>query len=312
MPVPTLEAVEPNVGPAGGGDLVRLRGRGFGAGVAVWFGDARAEVLGVHESGPRSLADVRTPAHADGQVDVRLENLDTDGSPVAGEQAVLRAGYRFQRPRLVAESDLTRLVRTLLRMLKRDLAANTTMRVSVDYADERHVDGVRVVPLASLPALVLSPLRLPQNRMYGTRELRERVVVGPDGPEIVRHRPPLTVDAVFRLTGSSDRVVELLNLLAAVGEFLNRTKWVEMDRDPERPEAGRVRWEMDLAGDFRTSIDGPDEVAAFTVDLLVRGLDLYSGGPADATSLVSTPLLVQPTTRLPDTLGRGHQRGVQG
>ncbi|MEQ9652701.1 MAG: hypothetical protein RLO52_44750, partial [Sandaracinaceae bacterium] len=107
-------------------------------------------------------------------------------------------------------------------------------------------------------------------------------VMGPGGPEVVRHRPSLTVDAVFRLTGASDRVVELLNLLDAVGKFLNRTKWLEMDRDPERPEGGRVRWEMDAVGDFRTSLDGPDELAAFTIDLVVRGFDLDSGQLMDA------------------------------
>lgn len=281
MPVPVLEAVEPNVGPAGGGDLVRLRGRGFRGRVAVRFGDAAAEVLGVHGRGGLALADVRTSAHTDALVDVVLQNLDARGSPIAGEEAILPGGYRFQRPGLATESDLARLVRTLLQMLKRDLAVNTTMRVSVDYADERHVDGMRVVPIATLPAIVLSPVRLPPNRMYGTRELRERVVAGPSGPEIVRHRPSLTVDAIFRLTGSSDRVVELLNLLEAVGKFLNRKKWLEMERDPERPKLGRVRWEMDPVGDFRTSLDGPDELAAFSVDLIVRGFDLDPGQPLD-------------------------------
>ncbi len=288
MAVPTIEGVEPDVGPANGRDLVRLLGRDFGVNVAVRFGEAEAEVLGVHEAGTISIADLRTPAHAEGTVDVVLQNLDAEGSPIAGEAVTLAAAYRFQRPRLATESDLTRLVRTFLRMLKRDLAVNTSMRVSVDYADERHVDGMRVVPLATLPALVLSPLRLPTNHMYATRELRERVVAGPDGPEIVRHRPSLTLDAVFRLTGSSDRVVELLNLLEAVGKFLNRTKWLEMERDPTRPEFGRVRWEMDLAGDFRTQLGGPDELAAFSVDVVVRGFDLDSGQPFDAGHLVSS------------------------
>jgi len=182
MPDPTIEAVEPNVGPAGGGDLVRLWGRGFADRVAVWFGGVDAEVLGVHEDGETSLVDVRTPPHEPGRVDVELVHLDASGAAVPDEAASLPAAYRFQRPRLATESDLTRLVRTLLRRLKRDLAVNTSMRVSVDYADERHVDGMRVVPMATLPAIVLTPQRLPPNPMYGTRELRERVVMGPGGP----------------------------------------------------------------------------------------------------------------------------------
>jgi len=43
-----------------------------------------------------------------------------------------------------------------------------------------------------------------------------------------------------------------------------------------------VRWEMDAVGDFRTSLDGPDELAAFTIDVVVRGFDLDGGQRLDA------------------------------
>jgi len=286
MAVPNLESVSSQRGRAGGGDLVRLMGTGFASRVEVRFGEQLAEVVILREEGAVSIADVRTPPHAEGAVDVVLQNLDAAGAPIPGEGAVLESAYRFVRPRLAEESDLTRRVRTLLRTLKRDLAANTSMRVHVDYADERHVDGMRVVPLARLPALVLSGPNLPKNRTYSTNEGREEVVEGPSGPEIVRYGSPLTVDLQFRLTGSSDHTVELLNLMAAVGRFLNRTKWIALDRDPSRTDLGSVRWELGMDGPFRTRLDGPDSVGAFTVDLVVRGFDLDEGSPMDVSGEV--------------------------
>lgn len=277
MAVPTVESVEPPRGRAGGGDLVRLIGTGFGPRVEVRFGELVAEVVALREEAGRSIVDVHTPAHEEGTVAVALRNLATDGAEVPGELVVVDAAFRFVRPRLAEESDLTRLVRTLLRMLKRDLAANTSMRVHVDYADERHVDGMRVVPMAQLPALVLSGPDLRENRVYSTNEGHEEIVAGPGGPEIVRYGPPMTVDLEFRLTGSSDHTVELLNLMAAVGEFLSRTKWIAMNRDPVWPAP--VQWELDIAGPFRTRLDGPDGVGAFSVDLVVRAFHLRGRGP---------------------------------
>ncbi len=280
MAVPALTGVSPSSGPAGGGDLVRLTGSGFAPQVAVLFGGAPAEVLSVREEAGVSVADVRTPAHADAVVDVTLRNLDAAGEPVPGEEAVLAGAYRFLRPRIVRESDLTRLVRTLLRELKRQVVENTSISVSVDY-DDAAAEGISVVAISKLPALVLSGPRLAENRFFSTNEPREDVVAGPGGPEIVRRRPPLTVDLSFTLTAASDRTVELLNLMAAVATFLNRNRWIEMPRDPDDPSKGTVRWEMDPEGEFRTRLDGPDDVRVFTCGLVVRGFDVDEGLPMD-------------------------------
>ena len=87
MAVPALTGINPASGPTSGGDLVRLTGTGFAAQVTVLFGDAPAEVIAVREEAGQSLADVRTPAHIEGTVDVCLRNLDAAGVPVPGEEA---------------------------------------------------------------------------------------------------------------------------------------------------------------------------------------------------------------------------------
>ena len=286
MAAPTLTGISPATGPTGGGDVVRLTGTGFAVKVAVLFGDAPAVVLSVREEAGVSLADVRTPAHADAVVDVTIRNLDAAGVPVPGEEATLAGAYRFLRPRIVSESDLTRLVRALLRELKRQVLANVSMTVSIDY-DDTTVDGMSVIAISQLPSLVLSGPKVVENRFFSTNEPHEDVVPGASGPELMRRRPPYTVDLSFTLTAASDRTVELLNLMAAVATFLNRNRWVELPRDPDDPAAGTTRWEMDPDGEFQTRLDGRDDVRVFSCGFVVRGFDIDEGLPLDVGKAVA-------------------------
>jgi hypothetical protein len=280
MATPAINTISPTAGPASGGDLVRITGSGFAARFEVLFGDVPADVVSVRDEGGVSLADVRTPGHAEAVVDITLRNLDASGAPVPGEEAVLGGCYRFLRPRIVREADLTRLVRGLLRELKRQIIANTSMTVSVDY-DDTTIDGLNVVALSRLPSVVLSGPKVNENRFFSTNEPHEDVVPGSSGPELLRRRPPFTVDLSFTITAASDRTVELLNLMAAVATFLNRNRWLELPRDPDDEGAGAVRWEMDPEGDFQTRLDGPDDVRAFNCGFVVRGFDIDEGLPLD-------------------------------
>ena len=280
MAVPVISSISPTTGPTSGGDLVRITGSGFAARVEVLFGEAVAEVLSVREEAGVSLADVRTPPHTEESVDVTLRNLDAGGAPVPGEEVVLPGAYRFLRPRIVHESDLTRLVRGLLRELKQQLIANTSMTVSVDY-DDTTIDGLNVVSISRLPSVVLSGPKVNENRFFSNNEPHEDVVPGSNGPELLRRRPPFTVDLSFTITAASDRTVELLNLMAAVATFLNRNRWLDLPRDPEDEAAGTVRWERDPEGDFQTRLDGPDDVRVFSCGFVVRGFDIDEGLPLD-------------------------------
>ena len=142
---------------------------------------------------------------------------------------------------------------------------------------------------ALLPTLVLSGPRVVENRFFSTNEPHEDVVPGLTGPELVRRRPPYTMDLAFTLTAASDRTVELLNLVAAVAAFLGRNRWVEMARDPAAPEAGVVRWEMDPEGELQTRLDGPDDVRVFAWGFVVRGFDIDEGLTLDIGKAVIDP-----------------------
>jgi hypothetical protein len=286
MAIPVIISLSPSSGPAGGGDLVRLRGTGFAARIQVLFGSAFGTVASVREDAGESFADVRTPPHAPELADLTLRNLDDDGLPVAGEEVVLASAYRFLRAPIVREADLTRIVRGLLRELKRQVIDNVSASVALDY-DDTPADGLNIVAMAKLPSLVLAGPRLIENRFFSTNEPHEDAVVGPSGPELLRRRPPFTVDLGFTITAASDRTVELLNLMAATATFLNRNRWLELPRDPDDASKGQVRWEMDPDGEFRTKLDGEGEVRVFTCGLVVRGFDIDEGLPADFSKAVA-------------------------
>jgi hypothetical protein len=290
MAVPTLTSLSPTAGPSSGGDVVRLVGVGFAASVRVRFGGADAAVLAVRQEAGASLADVRTPPHEAGTVDVELTNLDVAGVPVGGETAVLALAYRFARATVAREADLTRAVRQLLRELKRQVVANVSATVSVDY-DDTVLDGLNVIAMAKVPSLVLSGPTLRPNRFYSANVPHEDVVPGSSGPELVRRKPPYTVDLVFTLTAASERTAELFNLMAAVATFLNRNRWLELPRDPADAASGVVRWELDADGEFRTQLVGKDDVRAFTCGFVVRGFDVDEGLPLDLGKLVADPQL---------------------
>ena len=82
MAVPTITSATPGAGPAAGGDLVRVTGTDFAATVEVLFDGVLATVESLRDEAGVGIADVRTPAHADGSVDVTVRNLDAGGVPV--------------------------------------------------------------------------------------------------------------------------------------------------------------------------------------------------------------------------------------
>ncbi|MCU0659602.1 MAG: IPT/TIG domain-containing protein [Polyangiaceae bacterium] len=280
MAAPVLQSIQPAQGPTSGGDVVLLRAMHLAPRVRVSFGSVEAQVLVQHEEIGAFSLQVRTPAHPDGVVAVRLENLDAVGAPIPGEVAVLAAAYRYQRPVLVQEATLTRLVRQLLRELKRQVLENVSLSVNLDF-DDTPEDGLNVIALGKLPSLVLTGPRLRPNRFYASNVPVERVVAGPSGLDLQRQRPPLTVDVEFSVTGASTSTIELLNLSTGLAAFFNRTRWIELLRDPGQPDAGSVRWEMDALGELRTDLDGKDSVRAFSWGLVIRGFDLDEGLPFD-------------------------------
>ena len=84
-----LLGVEPGHGPFAGGQLVRLRGRGFTSQVRVWFGEEEVDADQVVAISASSLQ-VTTPAASAGPVDVIIQNGEDRGT-----RRVLLEGYVY-------------------------------------------------------------------------------------------------------------------------------------------------------------------------------------------------------------------------
>ncbi len=295
--IPIIHSITPSIGPTSGGDLIRIIGEGFSKQISVSLGDAPALLLGVREEAGLSVADLRSPEHSEELVDVVLQNLDIAGAPILGELITLANAYRFQRPRIIKESNLTRVIRRLLQVLKAQILQNTSLTVSMDY-DDAPDDELHVIAMASLPSLILSGPTLIPDRFYATNISHEEVVPGLAGPELLRRRPSYTVDLRFTLTLASERTAELFNLMAVVASFFNANKWLELPRDSGSPDLGSVRWEMEPEGDFRSNLRGRGDVRVFNVGLIIRGFDVDEGLPRELSKAIQTTELEPITSDL--------------
>ena len=285
MSVPVITSVTPSSGPTGGSTLVEISGTGFRLPAPPPdTGPAPPPAPSVRVVvGGRPARDVRVlagdrvsclvPARDAGPADVLVQNLDVGGAPIAGEETVLAGGFTYVLGHLTEESDLTRLVRTLIRELKRQVLENVVLTVQTDF-DAETGDELHVAQVAKLPALVLVGPELSEDRFFSLNQLPERST-GPGA--FARRRVPYTVDLGFTLVGASDHTTELLNLMAASQLFFHRNKFLEMDRDPASPPLGGVRYELDFTpdGDLKvTSQPNESNVRSFSGKFIVRGFDL--------------------------------------
>jgi hypothetical protein len=285
MSIPLIASITPNSGLTAGSLLVEILGAGFQhAALPQASGATRppsptVEVL----VGGRAARDVRVfstdrltcivPPGDVGPADVVVQNLDAAGIPIPGEQAVVPQVFTYVRQALTVEADLTRLVRTLLQELKRQVLENVVLTVHTDFDADVGAE-LHVAQIARLPALVLMGPELAENRFFSLNQLPE-VATGPG--QFAQRRVPYTVDLSFTVIGVSDHTTELLNLMAATQLFFHRNPFLEFDRAPTNPDAGRVRYEMDIARDGVLKVTTqPNEsnVRSFSGRFVVRGFDL--------------------------------------
>lgn len=280
MAVPTISSISPTLGHTGGATLVEILGTGFSLdGMEVSFGGALGTKVAVATTGrafmlsPISSLPVVKPDFGKGLVDVSLQNLDSNGDPVAGETVTAAAAYTYERVQLAKESDLTRLVRTAIRAFRLQVIDNVSNVTDVDY-DSDPLDGLNLTDLGEFPAIVLVGPGLAENRFYS----RNKPPTKPDTPgEFLVRRVPYTVDLEFGVLGISDSKLELVNLMAVTQLFFEKNKFLVMDRDGSDPGLGTVKYEMDLTpdGDLQAGGGGNNSnIRTFSGTFVLRGFDL--------------------------------------
>jgi len=296
MTIPTITSIAPVTGLTSGRALVTLVGTGMRlppppppsgptsgvlpVTVEVLFGGLRATKVSVRNDPANppngTIATCLSPPQAPGTVDVTLRNLDDDGEPIAGEEVMLPAAFSYERASLTRESELTRLVRTLLRSLKAQVLENLSLTVHTDF-DDSTGDQLHVAAVSKLPALVIVGPELDENRFYSLNALPEDGGGDAVGLPFTVRRVPYTVDLTFQLVGMSEHTVELLNLMRLCTTFFHKNKHLEMDRDAADPSQGRVAYEMDFVagGQFKTeSRPNESNVRHFAGTFVIRGVDI--------------------------------------
>jgi len=248
--------------------------------IDILIGGKKANRIAVRndpENGPDgTIASCLTPPHEPGPADIVLKNIDEDGAPVPGEIASLRQAFTYSRIDLTAESHLTRLVRTLLQMLKAQVMENVNLTVSTDF-DDTLGTPLHMTAVSKLPSLVLVGPETKENRFYSLNELPVEGGGQAAGLPYYQRQVPYTLDLTFTLVGMSDHTIELFNLMHQCTMFFHKNKVLQMDRDPENDSAGQVMYEMDFSshGQFKVQSE-PNEsnVRHFTGSFVIRGVDI--------------------------------------
>lgn len=294
MAVPIIITVTPTSGGTGGRNLVELKtnnlrlppepsttgpvNAGVQETVRVFFGDVQA-------TGVQVISHARclciTPSHVTGTVDVKVQNIDDNGDVIVGEEATKANAYTFARPRLTGKSDLTFLVQALILDLQKQVLKNTVLTTHTDY-DDTTEDFLNIAALSEMPALILIGPTITENRFYSLNQVRETVTIG--GVQL--RRVPYTVDLQFTVIGVAELTVQLLNLMAATLQYVNRTRYIEVDCDPNDPSAGTTKYELDFPDtgaepSVNTRIS-ESNIRTFGATLLIRGFDLEDTTADDA------------------------------
>lgn len=282
MAVPTITDLDVESGNSHGREIVRITGTGFAGQIAVTFGGEAATVLSVYTSGGVSVADVSTPKAAEpGAADVVVTNLDAEGDPVAGESVTEADGFTYHRLETTNDSDVSRLMRLVLQLLKREVMPTVHARVDIDF-DETPDDGVRITPLAKSPSLSLLMRTMSPNTLL--RRMQRKTIPAAGGNLDVLG-PSVTVDLGFTLVLNSTSQVQLLNMVTAVVRFLNANPRISMLADASDPDSGMPRWRLSPVGDV-SMLDPRNKVHVATMDMTVRGFDLDGGLPLTRTRTV--------------------------
>jgi len=253
----------------------------------VTFGGAEAANVEVVSE---TLAYCLTPdGDPDGApVAVAVQNLGSDGAPVAGESASLASAYRYVRPDLDVEGELARVVRALILTLRRGVHPNVVFTTSVDYAEDGTGDQINYAAVQKTPALILANLDVPEDRV---RSCMEPVRVILPGGRFAERRPPLVCDVTLTLVGVVDgdgAPIRILNLMQATRGLFQKRNKLRVDRDAEDPSEGFVEYDVffSFAGGVAVTHPGENaDVESFAGLVRVEGVWLEDvpglpGGPA--------------------------------
>ncbi len=289
MAVPSISNIYPAAAHAGGEAVIRILGGGFKAPqdptveyvergevvptVEVLFGDQVATaVTVVNHALMYVVAPVSPLDTGAGTVSVTVRNIDANGDVIGAETVTAAAAFTYQAVKLTDESDLSRLIRALIREMKRQIIPEVVYSPHTDY-DADTGDQLNIVSTATLPSLALIGPMLEESRFYSVNTL---AYVGGHGHQ-VRRRAPYTVDVKFSVLGLANKSVQAVNLQSAVIRFFDRNRTIRMLTDATDATAGWTSYEMSMDRTGAPGILGFGDdanVRSFEARIVIRGFNV--------------------------------------
>jgi hypothetical protein len=277
MAVPTVTNIYPARGHSGGRALVRILGGGFSEdGVTVTFGGKAARSAFVvnhalcYAVTPISpLQDADTGA-GDGDVDVGVQNLDSNGDPIPGEAVTVTDGFHYRMPSFARKTTIERATLRLREELRRQVWREVIIRRHLDYSRDA---GALQVELSQLPAIALVGPQVVRNGVYQRNDTSEA-----QGERFLMSRlPPMTVDLQFGLIGAWNKDRHGFGLMEATMGFFKKNIRLQVDRVDGDPAQGHVLFDLVFSpGGLPAVVTSPNEsnVEAFSGTVAIIGVIL--------------------------------------
>jgi hypothetical protein len=279
MPVPTITSVSPSVMFAGG-QLITITGTNFRIAypppsvngvlppplptVLVTVGGREARRAQVPSS---TEIQAMIPPLDIGPVSVTVQNLDVAGVAIPGEVVTRTSLLEVQRADLTLDSDLTRLERTLILELQRQIHPNVLKTAATDF-DASPVDSPNMVEIGELPALVLQGPQVIDNRPYDI----DLGLIRNSGANWTKHRIFKVVNLTYRFVGMDNSQIRNMNIQTLMLQFLQNNPFIEMLRDEADPSKGWIQYEMAQVGEFTTFTgSSSSDIRGFSGSLVIRG-----------------------------------------
>lgn len=321
MAVPTISSVSPSIGHSGGETLITIEGTGFAlppappatgpAGAApppsvtVTIGGKPAAAVAVVSSELIYCLTAKGSLDSDEKLittvqALAVQNNNASGAPISGEIAVLSAAFSYQQPVLTEEGHLAFVLRTLMREIKLQIINNVAFSTHTDF-DSDTGDLLNTAMVASLPALIVGNLSIPEDRIYAVNENQDIEI---PGGLFITKRKPVVVDLEMTLVGVTDNPITNLNLMQVVRSFFTKNPYLIVNRDETDPTQGSVKYDLEW------SFGGPVAVAhqadnsnveSFGGTICVKGILLESMPGISRTK----PAIIPGNMPHEDTIGIG-------
>jgi hypothetical protein len=259
MAVPTISTITPNLGHTGGWATVVITGTNFQLPtlppapdgpyeplpptVRVFFGGVEARRVGVISAtklfaitGAKDLA-----AGVDQLLTtVEVRNVDEDGNTISGETVTAANAFTYARTKLDAtkESNLSRLVRQVIKNLKRETIEEVVITQGVDWDDVPDTDDLRKVSIAKLPSIGLMGPSLSNPQAVFVENALDARSTAVD-TEALSTRNPMVYDVNFTIIAITNNYLQLLNLTEVVQNFFFRNPFLYLPLSSGSSETAR-------------------------------------------------------------------------